>query len=124
MITIRQKGNFEKTSSFLNRSKTILQLPELEKYGEIGVAALRSTTPKDTGKTADSWSYRIERKGNQVSIAFLNSNFNQNVPIAIIIQYGHATGTGGWVEGVDYINPAIRPLFNEIADKLWKEVNK
>lgn len=124
MITIRQKGNFENTSRFLNRSKTILQLPELEKYGEMGVAALRETTPKDTGKTADSWSYRIERKGNQVSIAFLNSNFNQNVPIAIIIQYGHATGTGGWVEGVDYINPAIRPLFNEIAENLWKEVNK
>ena len=90
----------------------------------MGVAALRETTPKDTGKTADSWSYRIERKGNQVSIAFLNSKFNQNVPIAIIIQYGHATGTGGWVEGVDYINPAIRPLFNEIAENLWKEVNK
>lgn len=124
MITIRQKGNFENTSRFLNRSKTILQLPELEKYGEMGVAALRETTPKDTGKTADSWSYRIERKGNQVSIAFLNSNFNQNVPIAIIIQYGHATGTGGWVEGIDYINPAIRPLFNEIAENLWKEVNK
>lgn len=124
MITIRQKGDFENTSRFLNRSKTILQLPELEKYGEIGVAALRETTPKDTGKTADSWSYKIERKGNQVSIAFLNSNFNQNVPIAIIIQYGHATGTGGWVEGVDYINPAIRPLFNEIAENLWKEVNK
>jgi len=124
MITIRQKGNFENTSKFLHRSRHVLQQTNLEKYGEMGVAALRETTPKDTGKTADSWSYRIERKGNQVSIAFLNSNFNQNVPIAIIIQYGHATGTGGWVEGIDYINPAIRPLFNEIAENLWKEVNK
>ena len=124
MINIKQKGNFEKTSKFLNKSRKAVTNPDLDKYGMMGVQALRSTTPKDTGKTADSWSYRIEQKNGQIALQFLNSNINQDVPIAVIIQYGHATGTGGWVEGVDYINPAIRPLFYEIIDNVWKEVNK
>ena len=124
MINIKQKGNFEKTSKFLNKSRKAVTNPDLDKYGMMGVQALRETTPKDTGKTADSWSYRIEQKNGQIALQFLNSNINQDVPIAVIIQYGHATGTGGWVEGVDYINPAIRPLFYEIIDNVWKEVNK
>ena len=97
---------------------------DLDKYGREGVAALSSATPVDTGKTANSWYYKIERQNGSVSINFLNSNINEGVPIAIILQYGHATSTGGWVEGRDYINPAIRPLFDSIAEKAWKEVTK
>lgn len=124
MISFRQKGDFSNLNKYLERVKEVAKIGDLDKYGREGVAALSSATPVDTGKTANSWYYKIERQNGSVSINFLNSNINEGVPIAIILQYGHATSTGGWVEGRDYINPAIRPLFDSIAEKAWKEVTK
>ncbi len=124
MITIRQRGDFKNLTSFLERSKEAFNLGILDKYGRQGVAALKASTPKDTGKTADSWYYRINRNNGTVSLSFHNSNVNKGVPIAIILQYGHATGNGGYVEGVDYINPALQPVFQKLADEAWKEVKK
>lgn len=124
MINIRQKGDFKNLSSFLEKTKEKLNLGLLDKYGREGVAALQAATPKDTGKTSESWYYKIERKNESVSLTFHNSNQNKGVPIAIILQYGHATVNGGYVEGVDYINPALRPIFDKIAEEAWKEVKK
>ena len=124
MINIRQKGDFKNLSSFLEKTKEKLNLGLLDKYGREGVAALQAATPKDTGKTSESWYYKIKRKNGSVSLTFHNSNQNKGVPIAIILQYGHATGNGGYVEGVDYINPALRPIFDKIAEEAWKEVKK
>ena len=124
MINIRQKGDFKNLSSFLEKTKEKLNLGLLDKYGREGVAALQAATPKDTGKTSESWYYKIERKNGSVSLTFHNSNQNKGVPIAIILQYGHATGNCGYVEGVDYINPALRPIFDKIAEEAWKEVKK
>lgn len=124
MISFRQKGDFSKLSSYLERAKEAAKLGVLDKYGAQGVAALSSATPVDTGLTANSWSYKIERGNGSVSIVFNNSNIQNGVPIAIILQYGHGTGTGGWVEGRDYINPAIQPVFDQIAESAWEEVTK
>ena len=124
MITFRQKGDFSKASRYLERLKEAAKLGVLDKYGREGVAALASATPKETGLTASSWTYEIERKGSSVSIVYKNSNINKGVPIAVILQYGHGTGTGGWVQGRDYINPAIQPVFDRIADEAWKEVTR
>ena len=124
MITFRQKGDFSKTYKFLEKVKEIVNLGDLDKYGRAGVAALASATPVDSGETANSWYYEIKHQNGVASISFLNSNINNGVPIAIILQYGHGTGTGGWVEGRDYINPAIQPIFDQIADNAWKEVNR
>lgn len=124
MISFRQKGDFSKLTSFLERAKNVIKIGELDKYGREGVAALASATPVDSGLTASSWYYKIERQNGSASINFYNSNINEGVPIAIILQYGHGTGTGGWVEGRDYINPAIQPIFDKIADNAWKEVAK
>ena len=124
MITLKQKGNFSKLNRYLERVKEAAKISILDKYGQAGVEALSSATPSDTGLTASSWYYKIERTKTSAAIQFLNSNINDGVPIAVIIQYGHGTGTGGWVEGRDYINPAIQPIFDEIANKAWKEVTK
>lgn len=124
MITFRQKGDFSKVTRYFEKLKETAKLGVLDKYGREGVAALASATPTDTGKTASSWSYTIERQNGSVAIVFENSNINKGVPIAIILQYGHGTGTGGWVAGRDYINPAIQPIFDKIADEAWKEVTK
>lgn len=124
MITFRQKGDFSKLSRYLERVKEAVKLGDLDKYGRAGVAALSSATPVESGLTASSWYYEIERQNGSVSIAFYNSNINQGVPIAIILQLGHGTGTGGWVQGRDYINPAIQPIFDQIAEDAWKEVTK
>lgn len=124
MITFRQKGDFSKASRYLERLKEAAKLGVLDKYGREGVAALVSATPTETGLTASSWTYEIERKGSSVSIVYKNSNINKGVPIAVILQYGHGTGTGGWVQGRDYINPAIQPVFDRIADEAWKEVTR
>lgn len=124
MISFKQKGDFSNLSSFLERAKESINLGDLNRYGEEGVRALSAATPVDSGVTASSWYYKIDRKNGSVSISFHNSNVNNGVPIAIILQYGHATGNGGWVEGRDYINPAIQPIFDEIANNAWKEVNK
>ena len=124
MITLKQKGNFSKLNRYLERVKEAAKIGILDKYGKAGVEALSSATPGDTGLTAASWYYKIERTKTSATIQFLNSNINDGVPIAVIIQYGHGTGTGGWVEGRDYINPAIQPIFDEIANEAWKEVTK
>lgn len=115
-------GNFEKLTKFLNNARKAGKVDILDKYGDEGVSALASATPVETGKTASSWSYKIVREKDHISIQFLNSNINDGVPIAVILQYGHATRNGGWVEGRDYINPAIQPIFDRIANDAWKEV--
>lgn len=124
MITFRQKGDFSKLTRFLERAKEAVRLGDLDKYGREGVAALASATPVNSGKTASSWYYKIEHKNGSASITFYNSNINNGVPIAIILQYGHGTRNGGYVQGRDYINPAIQPLFDRIADEAWREVTK
>ena len=124
MIKIRQKGDFSKLNRYLERAKEAVKIGELDKYGKAGVAALASATPVDTGLTANSWYYKIENQNGRVSISFLNSNVNKGVPIAIILQYGHGTRNGGWVQGRDYINPAIQPIFDKIVESAWKEVTK
>ena len=124
MISFRQKGDFSKLTSFLERAKEVAKIGDLDKYGREGVAALASATPVATGLTANSWYYKIENKSGSATISFYNSNIQNGVPIAIILQYGHGTGTGGWVEGRDYINPAIQPIFDRIAENAWREVTK
>ena len=125
MIAFKSKGEWKKTYEFLDscskwRKKKILK--KFEKYGEKGVEALSASTPKDTGKTSESWSYKIEQKKDEIAIYWINSNFNHYVNIAVILQYGHGTGTGGYVQGIDYINPALAPIFEQMADELWEEV--
>lgn len=124
MISFRQKGDFSKVTKFLERAKESVRLGVLDKYGREGVAALASATPVDTGLTASSWYYTIENKNGVATLSFGNSNIQNGVPIAIILQYGHGTRNGGWVQGRDYINPAIQPLFDKIADAAWREVTK
>lgn len=124
MITFRQQGDFSKLTRYLEGVKGAVNLSILDKYGREGVAALASATPVDSGETANSWYYEIERKNGSATISFYNSNIQNGVPIAIILQYGHGTGTGGWVQGRDYINPAIQPIFDKIANEAWKEVTK
>ena len=124
MIRFRQKGDFSKLTGFLEKVKNVVKIGDLNKYGREGVAALSSATPVETGKTAGSWYYEIKNQNGSATISFFNSNIQDGVPIAIILQYGHGTRNGGWVEGRDYINPAIRPIFDKIADNAWKEVKK
>lgn len=124
MIGFNQKGDFSKTERYLQKIKNLNIRNIIEKYGEKGVAALSSATPVDTGKTSSSWYYDITQTNTGITINFNNSNINNGVPIAIILQYGHGTRNGGWVEGRDYINPAIQPIFDEIALKAWEEVDK
>lgn len=122
MISFRQKGDFSKLTHYFKKVKDVNSRIDLDKYGREGVAALASATPVDTGLTATSWYYKIVRHKDSLSIEFCNSNIQNGVPIAIIVQYGHGTGTGGWVEGRDYINPAIQPVFDKLADSAWREV--
>ena len=124
MISFKHSGDFSKTTKFLQRAKGLDISRILETYAREGVSALASATPVESGKTASSWYYEIERSKTSATITFLNSHINQGVPIAIILQYGHGTGTGGWVQGRDYINPAIQPIFDKIADEAWREVTK
>ena len=123
MITFRQKGDFSKTMKFLNKAKKI-NIKDLEKYGEMGVQALAEATPVKSGLTASSWYYKIVNTNGRLAINFCNSNIQNGVPIAIILQYGHATRNGGWVEGRDYINPAIQPVFDKMTKSAWEEVVK
>jgi len=124
MISFRQKGDFKKLNSYLERLEEVIKLGKLNKYGERGVSALSSATPVDTGLTASSWQYSINREKDSVSISFENTNINNGVSIAILLQYGHGTRNGGYVQGRDYINPAIQPLFDQIAEEAWKEVTR
>ena len=122
MISFTHRGNFNRLEKFLNSMARRSYLNDLSKYGQMGVEALASATPVDTGKTAESWTYEIERTNERTTIRWLNTNINDGVNIAVILQYGHGTGTGGYVQGRDYINPAMRPLFDSIAEQAWKEV--
>ena len=122
MISFRQKGDFSRLTRYLEKAKGAVRLSDLDKYGREGVAALASATPIESGETANSWYYEIVRTKESVAIQFLNSNVQNGVPIAVILQYGHGTGTGGWVQGRDYINPAIQPIFDKIANNAWREV--
>lgn len=124
MITVRQKGDFANLTRYFERVKKIRKTDILHKYGKLGVAALSSATPTESGKTASSWNYEIIQNGSGAQIIFSNSNINKGVNIAIILQYGHGTGTGGWVEGRDYINPAIQGVFEQFASDIWKEVTR
>ena len=124
LITFKHKGDFSNLTRFLERAKEAVHIGDLDKYGRAGVEALASATPVDSGETANSWYYEITNSNGSAKITFNNSNIQNGVPIAIILQYGHGTGTGGWVEGRDYINPAIQPIFDEIANNAWREVTK
>lgn len=125
MIKIEHHGNLDKTVGWLKRIQQRRIFKDLDKFGVRGVQALEEATPKDTGKTATSWSYEITQTDREVKISYCNSNVvDEWCNVAIIIQYGHATGTGGWVEGIDYINPALRPVFQKIADEVWEEVER
>lgn len=121
-ISFRLKGDFRKTEKFLRKSLGKDYRDVLEKYGRKGVEALEAATPIESGMTAASWEYEIIQNNSSISVVWHNYNINKGVNIAIILQYGHGTRSGGWVEGVDYINPALQPIFNELADAAWKEV--
>lgn len=122
MIRAESKGNFRKTESFLKRLLKGDIFSDLDRYGQMGVEALSESTPIDTGLTAKSWQYRIINDTNRPGIEWYNTNTVNGTPVAIMIQYGHGTGTGGYVNGRDYINPAMRPIFDKIADEIWKKV--
>ena len=121
-VKFEVSGGFTKTERFLNRMKRREYLNVLDEFGRDGVQALRNATPIDSGATAEAWDYEIKRARDYTEIVWTNSNVNDGVPIAVILQYGHGTGTGGYVQGRDYINPAIRPIFDKIAEKAWKVV--
>ena len=124
IVSFRQKGDYSKVTGWLEKLKRLQFLRSLDRYGQEGVNALRSATPVDTGLTASSWYYQIKESEDSVMLEFHNSNINNGVPIAIVLQYGHVTPNGGWVEGRDYINPAIQPLFDKIAKYAWEEVKR
>ncbi len=125
MISVQVKGSFKNMNSFLQRMQRREQFRGLERYGARGVSALRDATPKESSETANSWYYEIIDKPGYFAIHWLNSHVDtKGVPIAVLLQYGHATRNGGFVEGEDYINPAIRPIFDQIANDMWKEVTK
>ena len=122
MISITSGGNTKNTDTFLDRMIKGDLFSNLDHYAQRGVDALRSATPEESGLTADSWTYEIVRKNDSTSIFWNNTNSVNGFHVAVGLQYGHGTGTGGWVQGYDYINPALRPLFDEIANAVWKEV--
>lgn len=124
MITFKHKGNFSKTERFLERAAEVIHKGQLDKYGRAGVEALAAATPVDTGKTAESWEYKIQYESGGAVISFNNTNIQNGVNVAILLQYGHGTRNGGYVQGRDYINPAIRPIFDKIANDAWEEVTK
>ena len=124
MINITSSGSFKHTDSFLKKTANKQQFKNLQKLAEEGVNALSSATPVDSSLTAKSWYYEIVIKNGKYTIIWKNKNVSDNVSVAILIQYGHLTGTGGWVQGRDFINPAIRPIFDKIANDVWKEVTK
>ena len=123
-VKFEVSGNFSNTERFLNQIRHKDYLNVLDKFGRQGVQALRNATPVDSGKTAESWNYEIHQTEGTTELVWTNSNINDGVPIAVILQYGHGTGTGGYVQGRDYINPALRPIFDEIAEKAWKAVTE
>lgn len=124
MIRVKTNGDFVNTRKYFERVKQAAKVNVLDKYGQAGVAALASASPVESGTTAGSWYYEIKRQNGKAVIEFCNSHVNKGVNIAIILQYGHGTGTGGWVQGRDYINPAIQPIFDKIVEDAWREVTR
>ena len=124
VVMFRQKGDFRRTSDFLKRANRLNLDALLNQYGQEGVEALRAATPKDTGTTANSWSYVVHKGAGSITITWSNSNIVDGVPIAVILQYGHGTRNGGYVQGTDYINPAMKPIFDKIAQRAWEEVKR
>ena len=124
MFSFKQSGNFNNIEKFLKFESDVKNFPNLDRYGREGVAALMAATPVDSGKTALSWDYEIVENQGSIAINWTNSNVNDGVSVALILQYGHGTGNGGYVKGIDYINPALKPLFEKIADSAWEEVVK
>jgi len=124
MITITQKGSFKNTERYLRRLKTAKLFAILNKYGSLGVTALSNATPRDSGATASSWTYTIQQRPGYYSIRWHNTHTHKGRQIAVLLQYGHGTGTGGYVQGRDYINPAVRPIFDQMANDAWKEVTR
>ena len=123
-ISVESTGNFNNLFNFLESAKDLIDLSKLDKYGQRGVEALREASPKDTGLMASSWSYKIDRTPEGASISWHNDDIENGVNIAILVQYGHATKNGSWVEGIDYINPALKPIFDEMANDCWEEVRR
>lgn len=124
VVMFRQKGDFRRTSDFLKRVNRLNLDAILNQYGQEGVEALRAATPKDTGTTANSWNYAVHEGTGSITITWSNSNIVDGVPIAVILQYGHGTRNGGYVQGTDYINPAMKPIFDKIAQRAWEEVKR
>lgn len=124
MIVVKHSGNFDKTEKFLKKMSKGDIFKSLDRYGQKGVSALAAATPRDSGKTAVSWSYEVQMGSDSYSIIWSNNNTNKGVNIAVILQYGHGTRNGGFVQGRDYINPAMRPIFDQIAEEAWKEVTR
>lgn len=122
MIRVKQRGNFNNIERFINKVLRKDYLNTLDDYGQKGLEALKEATPIDSGKTKDSWRYRILFANGKIKIQWYNTNIVDGAPIAIILQYGHATRNGGFVQGVDYINPAMRPIFEQMADEVWGKV--
>ena len=122
MISVKHKGDFKNVESLLNRITNLRLSRIMERYGQMGVNALSSATPIDSGETANSWDYRIIFRKNTIRIEWTNSNIAGNVPVAILLQYGHATKSGSFINGIDFINPALKPVFDLIAEEAWKEV--
>lgn len=124
MIKVKVKGNYKKANSYLEKLLEIIKLGKLDIYGRMGVLALRAGTPRDSGKTQNSWDYAILRKNNNVYLEWINNNTNKTVNIALLIQYGHATRNGGYVQGIDYINPSLKPVFDAIAIDISEEIKR
>lgn len=124
MFSLKVIGEYRRTRKFLDNLKQLRIIEILNKYGELGVKALQAATPEDTGRTSSMWNYEIAKDDEGYVIYFTNDNFNEGVNIAIILQYGHATGTGGYFSGVDYINPTMAPIFEQLTGDAWNEVTK
>jgi hypothetical protein len=122
MFSVTSVGSWDKTIAFLEYLASGKMYDVLDRYGRIGVDRLASATPIETGLTAHSWGYQVEHKSDYSAISWFNTHTHNGVNIAVILQYGHGTGTGGWVEGRDYINPAIQPVFDKMVEDIWKEV--
>lgn len=124
-LIIKRQGSFKKTLSYFVKANYVLRNANLEVYGKRGVEALQEATPSESGETAGSWDYVIVKEDHSAKIIWTNDKTvgDDHVPLAVLIQYGHATKNGAWVEGLDYINPALRPIFEEIAAKIWKEAS-
>lgn len=122
MIQLESKGSFVKTDNFLEAMRRGEIFNALDKYGQMGVKALQSATPVASGVTASSWGYEVTKTRNSYELSWTNSHTANGEPIVIMLQLGHGTGTGGYVQGRDFINPALVPVFTKIADEVWKAV--